>query len=51
MPNDLTLLTITAASMGFFHTLFGQDHYLPFIMMAGAMEGMIKERDSESSSE
>ena len=34
MTNDLTLLAITAASMGFFHTLFGSDHYLPFIMMA-----------------
>jgi nickel/cobalt exporter len=27
---------ITAASIGFFHTLFGPDHYLPFIMMSRA---------------
>lgn len=26
-------LYITAASIGFFHTIFGPDHYLPFIMM------------------
>ncbi len=36
MSHDLTLLAITAASLGFFHTLFGPDHYLPFIMMARA---------------
>ena len=26
-------LMITAASLGFFHTLFGPDHYVPFIVM------------------
>jgi nickel/cobalt exporter len=36
MSHDLTFLAITAASLGFFHTLFGPDHYLPFIMMARA---------------
>ena len=36
MTHDLTFLAITAASLGFFHTLFGPDHYLPFIMMARA---------------
>ncbi len=36
MAHDLTVLAITAASLGFFHTLFGPDHYLPFIMMARA---------------
>jgi nickel/cobalt transporter (NicO) family protein len=30
------LLLITAASIGFFHTLFGPDHYIPFIMMSKA---------------
>lgn len=35
--NDISIvLIITAASIGFFHTLFGPDHYLPFIMMAKA---------------
>ena len=28
----------TAASIGFFHTLLGPDHYLPFIVMARARE-------------
>ncbi|MBI4712943.1 MAG: hypothetical protein HY762_06565 [Planctomycetes bacterium] len=36
MSNELTALAITAASLGFFHTLFGPDHYLPFIVMAKA---------------
>ncbi len=27
-------LMIAAASIGFFHTLFGPDHYLPFVMMS-----------------
>ena len=34
MTPGLTVLLITAASIGFFHTLFGPDHYLPFIVMA-----------------
>lgn len=36
MNNEFTILLITAASIGFFHTLFGPDHYLPFIVMAKA---------------
>lgn len=32
----MEILLITAASIGFFHTLFGTDHYLPFIVMAKA---------------
>lgn len=34
MTNDLLILITAAASIGFFHTLFGPDHYLPFIMMS-----------------
>lgn len=34
MTNELTILLTAAASIGFFHTLFGPDHYLPFIVMA-----------------
>jgi len=35
--NDTTLLlSLTAASIGFFHTLAGPDHYLPFIVMSKA---------------
>ena len=36
MSHEITLLTVTAASIGFLHTLLGPDHYLPFIMMARA---------------
>lgn len=36
MNNELTALYITAASIGFIHTVFGPDHYLPFIVMARA---------------
>ncbi len=31
---ELIVITITAASIGLFHTLLGPDHYLPFIVMA-----------------
>lgn len=41
MTQELTVLTITAASIGFFHTLFGPDHYLPFIVMAQARKWSI----------
>ncbi len=34
MSPELLVLTITAASLGFFHTLLGPDHYIPFIVMA-----------------
>jgi nickel/cobalt transporter (NicO) family protein len=30
----MTAILITAATVGFFHTLFGPDHYLPFIVMS-----------------
>ena len=36
MHNSLIPLYITAATIGFVHTLFGPDHYLPFIMMSQA---------------
>ena len=36
MSQELLILTITAASIGLFHTLLGPDHYLPFIVMARA---------------
>lgn len=34
MNGELNALVITAASIAFFHTLFGPDHYLPFVMMS-----------------
>ncbi|MHC4464178.1 MAG: sulfite exporter TauE/SafE family protein [Planctomycetota bacterium] len=36
MTAELGALVITAASIGFFHTILGPDHYLPFIMMSWA---------------
>ncbi|NLX03670.1 MAG: hypothetical protein GXY33_00850 [Phycisphaerae bacterium] len=36
MSSEMGLLLATAASIGFFHTLLGPDHYLPFIMMSKA---------------
>ncbi len=34
--NELHLLVISAASLGFVHTLLGPDHYLPFIVLSRA---------------
>jgi nickel/cobalt transporter (NicO) family protein len=36
MTQELSILIVTAVSIGFFHTLFGPDHYVPFIVMAKA---------------
>lgn len=36
MVTEMSILMITAASLGFFHTLFGPDHYLPFIALSKA---------------
>jgi len=34
--NELHILLISAASLGFIHTLIGPDHYLPFIVLSKA---------------
>jgi len=36
MSEELTILLVTAASLGFVHTSLGPDHYLPFIAMSKA---------------
>ena len=36
MSQELAVLSVTAASIGLLHTLFGPDHYLPFIVMSRA---------------
>lgn len=36
MTQELQVLLLTAASLGFIHTLIGPDHYLPFIVMSKA---------------
>ena len=39
--DNLTTLTITAASIAFVHTVLGPDHYLPFIVMSRARKWSI----------
>ena len=36
MTKEIFVLCTTAAAIGFFHTIFGPDHYLPFIVMSKA---------------
>lgn len=36
MSNELYILLLTAASIGFLHTILGPDHYIPFIVMSKA---------------
>jgi sulfite exporter TauE/SafE len=36
MTNELFTLLVAAASIGFFHTLLGPDHYLPFVAISKA---------------
>ena len=38
MPQEMVVLVSTAAFLGFFHTLLGPDHYLPFIVMGKARQ-------------
>jgi ABC-type nickel/cobalt efflux system permease component RcnA len=38
ITNEIWLLAGTAVFLGFFHTLIGPDHYLPFIAMAKARQ-------------
>ncbi|HOW40661.1 MAG TPA: sulfite exporter TauE/SafE family protein [Bacteroidales bacterium] len=36
MDNSIAILSVTAVSLGFIHTLLGPDHYLPFIVLSQA---------------
>jgi nickel/cobalt transporter (NicO) family protein len=36
MSKELLVLAVTAASIGFIHTVLGPDHYLPFIVLSKA---------------
>jgi len=36
MSEELLILALTASTVGFFHTLFGPDHYVPFVVLARA---------------
>lgn len=42
MENSITLLSVTAVSLGFFHTLLGPDHYLPFIVLSEAKKWSVR---------
>ncbi len=41
MTDELLILSLSAVSIAFFHTLLGPDHYLPFVMMAKAKKWSI----------
>lgn len=42
MTDSIGLLSATAVSLGFIHTLLGPDHYLPFIVMSQARQWSIR---------
>ena len=42
MDNSIALLSVTAISIGFIHTLLGPDHYLPFIVLSQAKKWSLK---------
>lgn len=42
MDSSIALLSVTAVSLGFFHTILGPDHYLPFIVLSEAKKWTIR---------
>jgi sulfite exporter TauE/SafE len=42
MYTDSAVLYLTAASIGFFHTLLGPDHYIPFIVISKARNWSVR---------
>ena len=42
MENTIAILSVTAISIAFFHTLLGPDHYLPFIVLSQAKKWSLK---------
>lgn len=42
MTDSIGLLSATAVSLGFIHTVLGPDHYLPFIVMSQAKQWSVK---------
>lgn len=42
MSKELITLCVTAGSIGFIHTIFGPDHYIPFIAMKKARDWSMK---------
>jgi nickel/cobalt transporter (NicO) family protein len=42
MNNSILLLSFTAVSIGFIHTILGPDHYLPFIVLSQARKWSLR---------
>jgi sulfite exporter TauE/SafE len=42
MNSSIALLSVTAVSIGFLHTLLGPDHYLPFIVLSQAKKWSLR---------
>jgi ABC-type nickel/cobalt efflux system permease component RcnA len=42
MNSSIALLSATAISLGFFHTILGPDHYLPFIVLSQAKKWSVR---------
>ena len=42
MDNSIALLSVTAVSIGFIHTILGPDHYLPFIVLSRARNWSVR---------
>jgi len=42
MTDSLIVLLVSAASVGFLHTLLGPDHYLPFVVLARANDWSVR---------
>ncbi|MGE5458286.1 MAG: sulfite exporter TauE/SafE family protein [Methanococcaceae archaeon] len=42
MTDSIGLLSVTAISLGFLHTILGPDHYLPFIVLSEAKKWSLK---------
>jgi nickel/cobalt transporter (NicO) family protein len=42
MNNSIMLLSVTAISIGFIHTILGPDHYLPFIVLSQARKWSLR---------
>jgi sulfite exporter TauE/SafE len=42
MNDSIVLLSVTAVSLGFVHTILGPDHYLPFILLSQAKKWTVR---------
>ena len=42
MDSSIAILSVTAVSIAFFHTLLGPDHYLPFIVLSQAKKWSLR---------